>query len=205
MFSTTHNRFQTPSYNKYGNIPTTIMPIIIEMREEKPALTVLEEPEVIEQEPEIIEVKENITQCEEKIVEPEEKIENITQCEEKIVEPEEKIENITQCEEEIVEFEVIEVKENITQCEEKIVEPEETITVDEEEIEYQPTTPPPSNNPLFVEPTDFVLDDIYTNYADDDFEEQKPDKKKKRSVIKSFLKEFKPTYKRKLKKSKSIL
>ena len=152
MFSTTHNRFQTPSYNKYGNIPTTIMPIIIEMREEKPALTVLEEPEVIEQEPEIIEVK-----------------------------------------------------ENITQCEEKIVEPEEQITTEEEEIEYQPTTPPPSNNPLFVEPTDFVLDDIYTNYADDDFEEQKPDKKKKRSVIKSFLKEFKPTYKRKLKKSKSIL
>ena len=188
MFSTTHNRFQTPSYNKYGNIPTTIMPIIIEMREEKPALTVLEEPEVIEQEPEIIEVKENITQCEEKIVEPEEKIENITQYEEKIVE-----------------FEVIEVKENITQCEEKIVEFEEQITTEEEEIEYQPTIPPPSNNPLFVEPTDFILDDIYTNYADDDFEEQKPDKKKKRSVIKSFLKEFKPTYKRKLKKSKSIL
>jgi len=198
MFSTTHNRFQTPSYNKYGNIPTTIMPIIIEMRNEKPALPVLEEPEVIE-------VKENITQCEEKIVEPEEKIENITQCEEKIVEPEEKIENITQYEEKIVEPEVIEVKENITQCEEKIVEPEEQITTEEEEIEYQPTTPPTSNNPLFVEPTDFILDDIYTNYADDDFEEQKPDKKKKRSVIKSFLKEFKPTYKRKLKKSKSIL
>ena len=200
MFSTTHNRFQTPSYNKYGNIPTTIMPIIIEMREEKPAPPVLEENEVIEvkeniKEPEIIEDKPEIIEDKPKIVE--EKPEVIDEKEPEIIK--ENPEVIEQ------EPEVIEVKENITQCEEKIVEPEETITVDEEEIEYRPTTPLPSNNPLFVEPSDFVLDDIYTNYADDDFEEQKPDKKKKRSVIKSFLKEFKPTYKRKLKKSKSIL
>ena len=200
MFSTTHNRFQTPSYNKYGNIPTTIMPIIIEMREEKPAPPVLEEREVIEvkeniKEPEIIEDKPEIIEDKPEIVE--EKPEVIDEKEPEIIK--ENPEVIEQ------EPEVIEVKENITQCEEKIVEPEEQITTEEEEIEYQPTIPPPSNNPLFVEPTDFVLDDIYTNYADDDFEEQKPDKKKKRSVIKSFLKEFKPTYKRKLKKSKSIL
>jgi hypothetical protein len=64
--------------------------------------------------------------------------------------------------------------------------------------------PPVSNNPLFVEPADFVLDDIYTNYDDDNFEEQKP-AKKKRGVLKTFLNEFKPTYRKKLKKSKSII
>ena len=125
------------------------MPIIIEMREEKPAPPVLEENEVIE-------VKENIKEPE--IIE--DKPEIIKEKEPEIIQ--EKPEVIEQ------EPEVIEVKENITQCEEKIVEVEEKITIDEEEIEYQPTTPPPSNNPLFVEPTDFVLDDIYTNYADDD-------------------------------------
>jgi hypothetical protein len=42
------------------------------------------------------------------------------------------------------------------------------------------------------------------NYEDDTFEEQKP-AKKKRGVLKTFFNEIKPTYRKRLKKSKSIL
>ena len=86
----------------------------------------------------------------------------------------------------------------ITQCE--VPAPPE---VKETEDEVFEKFTPVSNNPLFNEPTDFVLDDIYMNY-EDDFEEQKP-AKKKRSVLKTFMNEFKPTYRKKAKKSKGIL
>jgi hypothetical protein len=97
-------------------------------------------------------------------------------------------------------YEIVDtVVENITQCEAS--EPIESKEIEDEVVEKYP---PVSNNPLFVEPADFVLDDIYANYDDDNFEQQKP-AKKKRGVLKTFLNEFKPTYRKKLKKSKSIL
>ena len=113
---------------------------------------------------------------------------------ENITEMEETVENVT---EEIPDM----VVENITMSLREAPEPIESKEIEDEVVEKYP---PVSNNPLFVEPADFVLDDIYANYDDDNFEEQKP-AKKKRGVLKTFLNEFKPTYRKKLKKSKSIL
>ena len=93
------------------------------------------------------------------------------------------------------------VVENITMSLCEVPEPIESKEIEDEVFEKYP---PVSNNPLFVEPADFVLDDIYTNYDDDNFEEQKP-AKKKRGALKTFLNEFKPTYRKKAKKSKSAL
>ena len=93
------------------------------------------------------------------------------------------------------------VVENITMSLCQAPEPIESKEIEDEVFEkYTPI----SNNPLFVEPADFVLDDIYANYDDDNFEEQKP-AKKKRGALKTFLNEFKPTYRKKAKKSKSVL
>ena len=59
-------------------------------------------------------------------------------------------------------------------------EPPESKEIEDEVFEkYTPV----SNNPLFVEPPDFVLDDIYANYDDDNFEEQKPAKKRRGGSI----------------------
>jgi hypothetical protein len=74
-------------------------------------------------------------------------------------------------------------------------EPIESKEIEDEVVEKYP---PVSNTPWFVEPADFVLDDIYANYDDENFEEQKP-AKKKRGVQKTFLNEFNPTYRKKLK------
>ena len=108
-----------------------------------------------------------------------------------VTEMEETVENVTEDM----------VVENITMSLCEAPEPIESKEIEDEVFEKYP---PVSNNPLFVEPADFVLDDIYTNYDDDNFEEQKP-AKKKRGALKTFLNEFKPTYRRKLKKSKSGL
>jgi hypothetical protein len=97
-------------------------------------------------------------------------------------------------------YEIVDtVVENITQCEPP--EPTESKEIEDEVVEKLPIV---SNNPLFVEPADFVLEDVYANYEDDSLEEQKP-AKKKRGVLKTFLNEFKPTYRKRAKKSKSIL
>ena len=97
-------------------------------------------------------------------------------------------------------YEIVDkVVENITQCE--LPEPAESKETEDEVVEKYPIV---SNNPLFVEPPDFILEDVYANYDDDNFEEQKP-AKKKRGVLKTFLNEFKPTYRKKPKKNKSIL
>ena len=94
------------------------------------------------------------------------------------------------------------VVENITmtQCEVLQEAPTKSKEIEDEVVEKFPIL---SNNPLFNEPPDFVLDDIYMN-CEDDFEEQKP-AKKKRSVLKTFMNEFKPTYRKKAKKGKSVL
>jgi hypothetical protein len=108
-----------------------------------------------------------------------------------VTEMEETVENVTEDM----------VVENITMSLCQAPEPIESKEIEDEVFEkYTPI----SNNPLFVEPADFVLDDIYANYDDDNFEEQKP-AKKKRGALKTFLNEFKPTYRKKLKKSKSGL
>ena len=97
-------------------------------------------------------------------------------------------------------YEIVDtVVENITP-----IEPPEPIESKEIEDEVVEELPIVSNNPLFVEPADFVLEDVYANYEDDCFEEQKP-AKKKRGVLKTFLNEFKPTYRKRAKKSKGIL
>ena len=110
---------------------------------------------------------------------------------ENIIEMEEIVENVAE--------EIVVENMSITQCE--VPAPPE---VKETEDEVFEKVTPVSNNPLFNEPPDFVLDDIYSNYDDDIFEEQKPTKKK-RGVLKTFLNEFKPTYRKKAKKSKGIL
>ena len=149
MLSALHNRFSTPTENKYGTMPPTI-PFISETKE--PDLTLAEDDEPK------TEVVENIV------------------------------------------YEIVDtVVENITQCEPP--EPVESKEIEDEVVEKLPIV---SNNPLFVEPADFVLEDVYANYEDDSFEEQKP-AKKKRGVLKTFLNEFKPTYRKRAKKSKSIL
>ena len=108
-------------------------------------------------------------------------------------------ENITEME--VTEEIADKVVENITMTQCEVLEPPESKEIEDEIFEK---FPPVANNPLFVEPPDFVLDDIYTNYDDDNFEEQKP-AKKKRGALKTFLNEFKPTYRKKAKKSKSAL
>ena len=122
---------------------------------------------------------------------------------EEVKEPELSIANdvLTEMEETVENVTEDMVVENITMSLCQAPEPIESKEIEDEVFEkYTPI----SNNPLFVEPADFVLDDIYANYDDDNFEEQKP-AKKKRGALKTFLNEFKPTYRRKLKKSKSIL
>ena len=109
---------------------------------------------------------------------------------ENIIETEEIVENVPE--------EIVVENMSITQCE--VPAPPEVKEIEDEVFEK---VTPVSNNPLFNEPTDFVLDDIYMNY-EDDFEEQKP-AKKKRSVLKTFMNEFKPTYRKRAKKSKGIL
>ena len=83
---------------------------------------------------------------------------------ENIIEIEETVENITE--------EIVVENITMTQCE---APPEVKETEDEVFEKFTPI----SNNPLFLEPPDFVLDDIYANYDDDNFEEQKPTKKKR--------------------------
>ena len=122
---------------------------------------------------------------------------------EEVKEPELSIANdvLTEMEETVENVTEDMVVENITMSLCQAPEPPESKEIEDEVFEkYTPI----SNNPLFVEPADFVLDDIYANYDDDNFEEQKP-AKKKRGALKTFLNEFKPTYRRKLKKSKSGL
>ena len=111
-----------------------------------------------------------------------------------VTEMEETVENVT---EEIAD----KVVENITMSLCEAPEPPEFKETEDEVFEKFTLI---SNNPLFVEPPDFVLDDIYTNYDDDNFEEQKP-AKKRRGAFKTFLNKFKPTYRKKGKKGKSIL
>ena len=122
---------------------------------------------------------------------------------EEVKEPELSIANdvLTEMEETVENVTEDMVVENITMSLCQAPDPPESKEIEDEVFEKYP---PVSNNPLFVEPPDFVLDDIYANYDDDNFEEQKP-AKKKRGALKTFLNEFKPTYRRKLKKSKSGL
>ena len=112
-------------------------------------------------------------------------------------------ENETEIIENVIEEIVDKFEENITISITQSEAPEsiESKEIEDEVFEKYPIV---SNNPLFVEPADFVLEDVYMNYEDDSFEEQKP-AKKKRGVLKTFLNEFKPTYRKRLKKSKSIL
>ena len=110
-------------------------------------------------------------------------------------------ENETEIIENVIEEIVDKVGENITMTQNEAPESIESKEIEDEVFEKFPIV---SNNPLFVEPADFVLEDVYMNYEDDTFEEQKP-AKKKRGVLKTFLNEFKPTYRKRLKKSKSIL
>ena len=122
---------------------------------------------------------------------------------EEVKEPELSIANdvLTEMEETVENVTEDMVVENITMSLCQTPDPPESKEIEDEIFEK---FPPVSNNPLFVEPPDFVLDDIYTNYDDDNFEEQKP-AKKKRGALKTFLNEFKPTYRKKAKKSKSAL
>ena len=211
MLSSLHNRFSVATDTKFGAIPPTFP---LKAEDKEPAeitndflLTVddLTDMETIEDVVE--EIADNV-------------VENITMTEVLPEPPESK-----EMEDEIFEtFPVLneplfvelavepavlddiiaeKVVENITISinQSEVPEPPELKETEDEVIEK---IPPVSNNPLFVEPADFVLDDIYTNYDDDNFEEQKP-AKKKRGVLKTFLNEFKPTYRKKLKKSKSII
>ena len=81
-----------------------------------------------------------------------------------VTEMEETVENVTQDM----------VVENITMSLCQAPEPPESKETEEEVFENYTLV---SNNPLFVEPPDFVLDDIYTNYDDDNFEEQNQQRK----------------------------
>ena len=110
-------------------------------------------------------------------------------------------ENETEIIENVIEEIVDKVGENITMTQSESPESIESKEIEDEVFEKFPIV---SNNPLFIEPADFVLEDVYTNYDDDNFEEQKP-AKKKRGALKTFLNEFKPTYRKRIKKSKSIL
>ena len=109
-------------------------------------------------------------------------------------------ENETEIIENVIEEIVDKFEENITISITQSEAPESK-EIEDEVFEKFPIV---SNNPLFVEPADFVLEDVYMNYEDDSFEEQKP-AKKKRGVLKTFLNEFKPTYRKRAKKNKSVL
>ena len=212
MLSSLHNRFSVATDTKFGAIPPTFP---LKAEDKEPAeLTNDEEPDFLLTVDDLTDM-ETIEDVVEEIADN--VVENITQCE---VLPESK-----EMEDEIFEtFPVLneqlfvdlavepavldeiiaeKVVENITISitQSEVPEPPELKETEDEVIEK---IPPVSNNPLFVEPAEFVLDDIYTNYDDDNFEEQKP-AKKKRGVLKTFLNEFKPTYRKKLKKSKSII
>ena len=110
-------------------------------------------------------------------------------------------ENETEIIENVIEEIVDKVGENITMTQRESPESIESKEIEDEVFEKFPIV---SNNPLFVEPADFVLEDVYMNYEDDTFEEQKP-AKKKRGMLKTFLNEFKPTYRKRAKKNKSVL
>ena len=111
-------------------------------------------------------------------------------------------ENETEIIENVIEEIVDKFEENITIS---ITQSEAPESIESKEIEDEvfEKFPIVSNNPLFVEPADFVLEDVYMNYEDDSFEEQKP-AKKKRGVLKTFLNEFKPTYRKRAKKNKRV-
>ena len=215
MLSSLHNRFSIATDTKFGVIPPTF-PLKAEDKE----LTKDEEP-TEDIEPDFLLTVDDLTDMEtiEDVVEEiaDNVVENITMTEVLPEPPEPK-----EMEDEIfetfppdlneplfVEPAVLDdiiaekVVENITISitQSEVPEPPELKETEDEVIEK---IPPVSNNPLFIEPAEFVLDDIYTNYDDDNFEEQKP-AKKKRGVLKTFLNEFKPTYRKKLKKSKSII
>ena len=201
MLSSLHNRFSIATDTKFGAIPPTFP---LKAEDKEPAeitndflLTVddLTDMETIEDVVEEIadNVVENITMTEVLPEPPEPK-----EMDDEIFEtfpPEPFVEPAVL--DEIIADNVV---YNITMTE-VLPDPPELKETEDEVIEK---VPPISNNPLFVEPAEFVLDDIYTNYDDDNFEEQKP-AKKKRGVLKTFLNEFKPTYRKKLKKSKSII
>ena len=96
---------------------------------------------------------------------------------EEVKEPELSIANdvVTEMEETVENVTEDMIVENITMSLCQAPEPPEFKETEDEVFEkYTPV----SNNPLFVEPPDFVLDDIYANYDDDNFEEQKPTKKR---------------------------
>ena len=211
MLSSLHNRFSVATDTKFGAIPPTF-PLKAEDKEP----TKDEEPSE-DIEPDFLLTVDDLTDMEniEDVVEEiaDNIVENITMTE-VLPEPPE----FKEMDDEIFEtfppepfVEPAVLDDIIT---EKVVE-NITISITQSEAPDPPELkepadeviekiPPISNNPLFVEPADFVLDDIYTNYDDDNFEEQKP-AKKKRGVFKTFLNEFKPTYRKKLKKSKSII
>ena len=207
MLSSLHNRFSVATDTKFGAIPPTFP---LKAEDKEPAeitndflLTVddLTDMETIEDVVEEIadNVVENITMTEVLPEPPESK-----EMEDEVFEtfpPElnEPFVDPAVLDEIIAEKVVENITISITQSE--VPEPPELKETEDEVIEK---VPPISNNPLFVEPAEFVLDDIYTNYDDDNFEEEKP-AKKKRGVLKTFLNEFKPTYRKKLKKSKSII
>ena len=216
MLSSLHNRFSIATDTKFGAIPPTF-PLKAEDKE----LTKDEEP-TEDIEPDFLLTVDDLTDMEtiEDVVEEiaDNVVENITMTE-VLPEPPEMEDEIFETFpvlneplfvelavepavlDDIITEKVVEnITISITQYE-VLPEPPESKEPADEVIEK---VPPISNNPLFVEPAEFVLDDIYTNYDDDNFEEQKP-AKKKRGVLKTFLNEFKPTYRKKLKKSKSII
>ena len=213
MLSSLHNRFSVASETKFGAIPPTFP---LKAEDKQPTEDI--EP-TNDEEPDFLLTVDDLTDIEtiEDAVEEiaDNVVENITMTEVLPEPPEPK-----EMEDEIFEtfppdlfVEPAVLDDIIT---EKVVE-NITISITQSEVLPEPPTkskeiedevvekfPIPSNNPLFNEPPDFTIDDIYSNY-EDDFEEQKPAAKKKRGVLKTFLNEFKPTYRKKLKKSKSII
>ena len=89
-----------------------------------------------------------------------------------VTEMEETVENVTEDM----------VVENITMSLCEAPEPIESKEIEDEVFEK---CPPVSNNPLFVEPADFVLDDIYTNY-DETISKNKNQQRKSVGHLKHF-------------------
>ena len=89
---------------------------------------------------------------------------------EEVKEPELSIANdvVTEMEETVENVTEDMVVENITMSLCQAPDPPESKEIEDEVFEK---FTPVSNNPLFIEPTDLVLDDIYANYDDDNFEE----------------------------------
>ena len=87
-------------------------------------------------------------------------------------------ENETEIIENVIEEIVDKFEENITISITQSEAPESK-EIEDEVFEKFPIV---SNNPLFVEPADFVLEDVYTNYDDDNLKEQKPAKKKREAL-----------------------